>query len=164
MSPTAITLSIAAALLTLFTGSEGVTANVTEIEHSNRELVRERFDAWRAGTGSPYDLLAENAQWTITGRSLASRTYESREAFMAHVIRPFNARMQVGLKPAVTRIICEGDQVVVLFDAQGVARDGKSYANSYAWFLTLRNSKIVAATAFFDSLAFNELWTRVEPE
>jgi uncharacterized protein len=41
----------------------------------------------------PYDLLAENASWTIVGRSAASRTYESREAFMRDVIRPFNARM-----------------------------------------------------------------------
>jgi uncharacterized protein len=164
MALTAFNLSMAVALITLFPASEVMASNATDVEDSNRALVRERFDAWRAGTGSPYDLLAENAQWTITGQSLASRTYESREAFMASVIRPFNARMRVGLKPTVTRIICEGDQVVVLFDAQGVARDGKSYANSYAWFLTFRNSKIVAATAFFDSLAFNELWTRVGPQ
>jgi ketosteroid isomerase-like protein len=164
MSCTAIKLSMVVAMISFFPGSEAVANDVTDVEEPNRALVRDRFDAWRAGTGSPYDLLAENAQWTITGKSLASRTYGSREAFMTGVIRPFNARMRVALKPTITRIICEGEQVVVLFDAQGTARDGVSYANSYAWFLTIQDSKIVAATAFFDSLAFNELWTRVDPQ
>jgi hypothetical protein len=36
---------------------------------SNREIVRRAFDAWATGTGSPFDLLAEDAQWTIVGRS-----------------------------------------------------------------------------------------------
>jgi hypothetical protein len=44
----------------------------------------------------PYDLLADDATWTITGNSLASKTYGSREAFMSEVIRPFNARMSGG--------------------------------------------------------------------
>jgi len=42
-----------------------------------RALFRRRFEAgfnaWKAGTGSPYDLLADDATWTIVGRSLASR-------------------------------------------------------------------------------------------
>jgi NAD(P)-dependent dehydrogenase (short-subunit alcohol dehydrogenase family) len=32
-----------------------------------------------------------------------------------------------------------------------------------AWFLTMRDDKIVKAFAFFDSTAFNEFWTRVTP-
>jgi ketosteroid isomerase-like protein len=43
------------------------------------------------------------------------------------------------------------------------ARDGLPYRNTYSWFLTLREGKIVRASAFFDSLAFNDLWQRVTP-
>lgn len=50
------------------------------------------------------------------------------------------------------------------FDASGTARDGKSYANTYAWFLDLRDGKIVKAFAFFDSVVFNEFWARVKPQ
>ena len=46
----------------------------------------------------------------------------------------------------------------------GVARDGRDYLNTYAWFLTIKDSTVVRATAFFDSLVFNELWTRVTPD
>jgi uncharacterized protein len=45
----------------------------------------------------------------------------------------------------------------------GVARDGLAYANTYAWFLELRDARIVQAHAFFDSIAFNDLWHRVTP-
>jgi ketosteroid isomerase-like protein len=37
------------------------------------------------------------------------------------------------------------------------------YENTYAWVLTLSGGKIVARTAFCDSIAFNELWDSVTP-
>lgn len=32
----------------------------------NTALIEHAFNAWAAGTGGPYDLLAEDAVWTIT--------------------------------------------------------------------------------------------------
>jgi len=132
-------------------------------EAANKALVEDRFAAWASGTGSPYDLLADNATWTITGHSLASRTYTSREEFLREVIRPFNARMSVGLKPTIRSIHADGDSVIVFFDAVGTARDGRTYQNTYAWFLRLADRQIIEASAFFDSIAFNDLWRRVDP-
>jgi uncharacterized protein len=82
---------------------------------------------------------------------------------MSEVIRPFNARMKVGLKPTIRNLYAEGDTVIVFFDASGTARDGKPYANTYAWFLDMRDGKIVKAFAFFDSVVFNEFWQRAKP-
>jgi len=129
----------------------------------NRAAVQEKFDAWSAGTGNPFELLADDARWTIAGNSAASKVYPSKEDFLADVIRPFNARMAVGLKPTVRSITAQDDLVVILFDAQGTARDGKPYVNTYAWFFTMRSGSVVEATAFFDAIAFNDLWSRVEP-
>ena len=130
---------------------------------SNKAIVQASFDAWRAGTGSPFELLAQDASWTIVGDSVASRTYGGRDAFLDEVIRPFNARMAGGLKPSIRNIYSDGDTVIVFFDASGTTRDGKPYANTYAWFLDMRDGKVVKAFAFFDSLAFNDLWKRVSP-
>ncbi|RZF24045.1 nuclear transport factor 2 family protein [Paraburkholderia sp. UYCP14C] len=149
--------------IALIAGPQVVRAD-TDVQESNKATVQRAFDAWAAGTGSPYDLLTDNVTWTITGNSLASRTYSSRETFISEIIRPFNARMLVGLKPTIRRIYAEGDTVVVFFDASGTARDGKPYANTYAWFLGLSGGKITHAFAFFDSIAFNDLWTRVSPQ
>jgi ketosteroid isomerase-like protein len=138
------------------------TGAATEARH--KAIIERSFDAWRDGTGGPYDLLAEHATWTITGRSLAAKTYEGREAFMREVIRPFNARMATPLKPEIRRLYAEGDTVIVFFTARGTARDGRPYENTYAWFLTLRDDAIVRAVAFFDSIEFDDLWRRVPPE
>jgi uncharacterized protein len=132
-------------------------------EARNKATIERSFDAWKNGTGSPYDLLAENASWTIVGRSAASKTYESREAFMRDVIRPFNARMSAPLRPEIRSLYADGDTVIAFFDARGMARDGKPYVNTYAWFLTMRDDKVVRAFAFFDSVEFNEFWLRVSP-
>lgn len=135
----------------------------TSREIENKALVEQRFEAWASGTGSPYEILADDATWTITGNSLASKTYSSREAFMSEVIRPFNARMSVGLKPTIRSIYAEGETVIILFDAKGTASDGQPYENTYAWFLDVKDGQVKKAVAFFDSVAFNNLWQRVQP-
>jgi uncharacterized protein len=144
-------------------GNMSAQTTSANAQSRNKAIIERAFAAWTNGTGGPYDLLADDASWTIVGRSLASKTYESREAFMRDVIHPFNARMSVPLRPEVRRLYAEGDTVIVFFDAQGTARDDKPYANTYAWFLTMRDDKIVKAFAFFDSTAFNDFWTRVTP-
>jgi uncharacterized protein len=132
-------------------------------ETRNLAAVEASFAAWRDGTGSPFDLLAADAHWTIVGRSDVSRTYASRAAFLEQVIGPFNARMRQGLRPTVRNLYADGDTVIVFFDANGVARDGEVYSNTYAWFLEMRDGRVVAAHAFFDSVTFNDLWRRVSP-
>jgi uncharacterized protein len=152
-----------ALLFAVLLGGAVMAETVQDVEARNKALVAASFAAWGNGTGSPYDLLADDATWTIVGRSLASKTYESRAAFMTEVIGPFNARMSRGLKPTIRNIYADGDTVIVFFDAAGTARDGQPYANTYAWFLDMADGKVVKAFAFFDSIAFNDLWQRVPP-
>ncbi|MEW5686532.1 MAG: nuclear transport factor 2 family protein [Pseudomonadota bacterium] len=165
--------AIGIALISALTGffllaphAQAQTRAQTQAAHgpdADRIAIARAFEAWRNGTGGPYDLLADDARWTITGNSLAAKTYPSREAFMSEVIRPFNARMATPLKPTVRRLYAEGDTVIAFFDAAGTARDGKPYANTYAWFLRMKDGRIVEAHAFFDSLAFDDFWRRVTP-
>jgi len=159
------TLGLVICTLWMQTGAVMVSAqsNMDVTESRNKAVIEASFKAWSAGTGSPYDLLADEATWTIVGPSAASKTYKGREAFIRDVIRPFNGRMREPLKPSIRRIYSDGDTVIVFFDAQGTARDGKPYVNTYAWFLELQDGKVIAASAFFDSLEFNELWGRVAP-
>ncbi len=98
-------------LYTTLFGAIAMAQTKDQIEARNKAVVQAGFDAWNAGTGSPYDLLAENASWTIVGHSAASKTYSSKEAFISEMIRPFNARMKVGLKPTIRNIYAEGDTV-----------------------------------------------------
>jgi uncharacterized protein len=136
-------------------------ADVTE---SNRQTIREAFEAWQAGTGAIADVFADDLVWRIEGHSLASREYASRQAFVDEVLAPFAARFAAGepFRPVRIRSIhADGDAVVVVWDGRGVANDGKVYANSYAWIMEMRDGRVVDGTAFYDSLSFNDLWTRV---
>lgn len=157
-----ICIASGASLILLAQGAKA--QNAASEQARNRAAIERGFDAWRDGTGSPYDLLDERVSWTITGNSAASRTYPSREAFMSEVIRPFNARMKDRLIPTVRRLYAEGDTVIAFFDAEGTARDGQPYRNTYAWFLEMHDGRIVRANAFFDSIAFDDFWQRVEPQ
>ena len=134
-----------------------------DMQMQNAAIIKASFDAWDAGTGGPYDLLADDCLWTIEGKSLAAGTYHGRDAFMSAVIRPFNARMLVPLRPGLRHIYSDGDTVIVHFDAHGIARGGGPYDNSYAWILQMANGRIIRAYAFFDAIEFNALWTRVQP-
>lgn len=129
----------------------------------NKAAVEAKFEAWKAGTGNPFELLADEASWTIEGNSVASKRYPTKEDFLREVIRPFNARMSVGIKPTVRSVTAENDRVVILFDAAGTAKDGKPYTNTYAWFFRMKSGRVVEANAFFDAVAFNDLWARVTP-
>ena len=134
------------------------------LEARNTATIREALKAWGEGRpGGPYDLLADDAVWTITGGSDASRTYRGKADFIDNVIKPFGARMSKGLVPTVKGLYADGDTVVAHFDAEGLAKDGRPYRNTYAWFLTLKDGRIVRATAFYDAIAFNDLWRRVAP-
>ena len=134
-------------------------------EH-NRQTIREAFEAWQAGTGAIADVFAADLVWRIEGHSLASREYRGREQFVDEVLAPFAARFAAGepFRPVRIRSVhADGDAVVVVWDGRGVANDGKPYENSYAWIMRMRDGAVVEGTAFYDSLSFNDLWTRVPP-
>jgi uncharacterized protein len=83
------------------------------------------------------------------------------------VLAPFGARFAAGerFRPVEIRSLhADGDTVIVVWDGRGVANDGQPYANSYAWIMRMRDGQVVDGTAFYDSISFNDLWTRVPPK
>ena len=132
-----------------------------DTEARNLEAVRTGFEAWANGTGSPLAAIADDVIWEVVGNSVASRVYHGKQDFLSNVIRQFNERLSVPLKPTVRDIYADGDTVIVFFDGEATARDGVPYRNTYTWYLTFADNRIVKGTAFYDSIAFDDLWTRV---
>ena len=129
----------------------------------NKDIVAEAFGDWSAGTGGVFDLLAPDATWTIVGNATVSGTYSGKEHFLRTVIDPLNARLATPLVPVVQALYAEGDTVIAHFTASATAADGRPYENEYTWYLTLDRGQVATVVAFFDSVAFNDLWTRVDP-
>lgn len=118
-----------------------------------------RFFCWLTG-----QLLLPEADWTIVGSSLLSKTYHGTQSFLDEVIHPFNARMRTPLVPTVRGIYADGDAVITLFDAAATAADGVPYRNTYTWYFYMRDGKVTKAIAFFDTREFDEFWQRVKPQ
>lgn len=140
---------------------------MSEHTEANREVIRRAFEAWRDGTGAITDVFAPEMVWRIEGHSLASREYGSKQEFIDEVLAPFGARFAASPEPfrpvTIRSLHADGDTVIVLWDGRGMANDGRPYENSYAWFMRMRDGEVVDGTAFFDSISFNDLWSRVQP-
>jgi ketosteroid isomerase-like protein len=130
---------------------------------SNREIVTAAFAAWMNGTRYVTSIFADDMTWEITGRSVASLKYASTRDFVDGVLSPFGARFGSDdpFRPIAIRAVyddAERGTIIVVFDGRGTTVAGTVYANTYCWLMTLRDGKVVDGTAFFDSIAFNELW------
>jgi uncharacterized protein len=157
-------LWLVAGILVVLVATKATTVAQANVEEANRRAVQEGFDNWRRGAAKGvFDLLASDVKWTIVGRSTVAGTYHSRRDFMDQVTIPFNSRLSTPLVPTVRAIYTDGDMVIVLWDGAAMARDGRSYENTYSWYLKMRDGKIVSATSFEDSIAFDELWKRIRP-
>jgi hypothetical protein len=133
---------------------------------TNRQTIQDAFEAWQAGTAQIADVFAPEMVWRIEGHSVASREYANRQQFIDEVLAPFGARFAAGerFRPERIRSVhADGDTVIVIWDGRGVANDGRPYENSYAWVMRMRDGKVIDGTAFYDSISFNDLWSRVEP-
>lgn len=86
--------------------------------------------------GQPVGAARPGAEWTIVGTSPLSKTYR-RQQFLDEVIGPFNARMAKPLVPNVRGVYADGDMVITLFDAEGVARDGGPYRDVCTWYFQM---------------------------
>lgn len=127
----------------------------------NKATITKAFENWAQGQGSIFDLLADNASWTVASNSTVSKTYTSKKQFIDEVILPFNEKLSQKLIPVVRGIYADGDMVIALWDGTAIAKDGKPYSNTYSWYMRMKDGKIIDVVAFFDTIAFNDLWNRL---
>ncbi|MFG3422945.1 nuclear transport factor 2 family protein [Micromonospora sp. NPDC048063] len=130
---------------------------------TNRDIVSRALANWSAGTGAISDILAPDVRWEIVGNSAVSRTYHGVDDFVTQALRPFDARFrpESPYRPVRVRALYEdpdANTVIAVFDGTGVTVAGTTHDSTVAWFLTFRDGKVADGTAFFDSIAFNEVW------
>ncbi len=118
-------------------------------------LVAQAFE--RGGPGGVFELLADDAVWTVAGDSPVSGTYRGRQAFMDEAVAPIVGHLSTPLQPDRHQVVASGRDVVLLWDGHATANDGSTYRNSYAWHLVVENGRIVQAKAFLDTWALDAL-------
>lgn len=121
---------------------------------NDKQLVENAFNQWSHGKGSPFDLLAADAQWTIMGLTKSAKTYNLPD-FQEIVVKPFNQRLATPLKPTVHAIYQDNEEIIILFEAEATLINGEDYQNSYAWFFTMQQGQVTNVRAVLDLNAYD---------
>ncbi|GGE85311.1 ketosteroid isomerase [Sphingomonas prati] len=155
---------LSAALMVMALPGAATAQPTAQTTHdSNKATVRRAFDAWAAGGTDFFDILADDVVWTIQGSGPNAKTYRSKAELVEKALAPFGARVSVPLKPTVRSMYADGDEVITVFDGVAQTNDGKPYRNTYAWFFTMRDGKVVTARAFLDLPAYDAVLRNVRP-
>jgi ketosteroid isomerase-like protein len=140
------------------------TARVdTGAAERNRARVVDAFDAWAKGGNRFFeDMLSPSVRWTIKGSGPYAGTYVGRDDFAARAVRPFASRLSQPVRPVVVHhVFARGDEVVVHWDGEAVARDSQPYRNSYVWIFRMKDGRVTEATAFLDLVPYEDVIRRV---
>ena len=137
-------------------------ASQDDVEARNKQIVTEAFDRWAAGGATFFnDMLTQDVTWTIKGSGPSAGVFRGRDPFVAQAVRPFVSRLSSPVKPVSKQVWADGDHVVIQWEGTGVARDGQSYNNSYAWIFHMQNGKAFEVTAYLDLVPYDDVLRRV---
>lgn len=147
--------------IALFLGHVVISANAQENKafalQKQLELVAHQFRQWENGTASFFDLLADDVNWEISGRSPVSGTYKSKQAFMERAVAPILEKLKEPLKPKLISLTADDRFIWLHFKAQAKTKTNAIYENTYIWKLQLSGSKIIHAFAFLDTYELVQL-------
>ncbi len=129
----------------------------------NQQIVEEAFEKWSRGQGSILDLMEDDGIVLVPGTAAHCGSLTKRD-FVATVAKPFMSRFSKPPVPRPSLVLADGDNVVVVAEAEGTTLDGNGYRNEYIFLLEFRDGLLIKATEFLDMLAFNVVWNSVVPE
>ncbi len=128
-----------------------------------RQVVEDAFDRWSAGKGSILDLMGDDGTVVIPGTAPQCGT-RGKQELVTDVATPFMSRFSKPPVPFPSKIMVDGNDVIIVAEAGGTTLDGKVYHNSYVFVLEFREDRLMKATEFLDMVAFNAVWDSVRPK
>ena len=125
---------------------------------ANKQLMQNVFDELAAGNGQPFmDALADDVRWTAIGTSPWSRTYEGKQTIVAELMRPLFSQFADQYRAQATRIVAEGDVVVVEARGQVMTKSGQPYNQTYCYVLRLADGRVQELTEYLDTDLVNQV-------
>tara|TARA_R110002020_G_scaffold97708_1_gene233103 strand:- start:20646 stop:21389 length:744 start_codon:yes stop_codon:yes gene_type:complete len=155
-------LLIALSFLTISCSTNAQNTKELESTIRSKELVARYFDRWKNEGGSFFDLLDENAIWTVAGRSPVSGIYHGKKDFMENAVKPILKQLATPLKPELISLTSDERYVWLHFTAKATAINGSSYINTYVWKMQVKDEKIITGVAFLDTHELLELMNTIK--
>lgn len=128
----------------------------------NREMVGKAFAAWAAGGQTFFDdVLAPDVVWTIKGSSPTAGVHRGKQALIDKAVKPLSTRLERQIRPTIRKLWADGDHVIIEWDGEALAKDGKPYRNSYLWIFRMQDGRATEVTAYLDLAPYDDVLRRV---
>jgi len=96
------------------------------------------------------DALADDGRWWVLGGTYFGHTL-NKDQFRKQ-LKALATAVPGGLNLKISRVIAEGDSVMVEAEGRGQTAGNKLYNNHYVWVLTLRDGKVLEGREYMDTL------------
>lgn len=96
------------------------------------------------------DAIAEDVRWFVLGGTYFGETMNKEQ--LRKSLRSVAIGVPNGFNLKTSRVIAEGDNVVVEAEGNAQTAGNKTYHNKYVWVLTIRNGKVVEGREFMDTM------------
>ncbi len=131
--------------------SAAVQTNLSQTAQ-NKQLVQQIFAGLAEGNSKLFvESMADDFDWTVTGTTPWSKTYQGKQAVLADLFGALRTRVVPPLKTIAQRIIAEDDIVVVEARGSNTTTAGKPYNNRYCFVFRLAEGKLKEVTEYLDT-------------
>ena len=116
-------------------------------------------DFWTAFSTSDFDsalgMLAEDATWTVQGKTALSGTYNKAE--FTGLLSQVTPRAPGGIKVTPKQLTAEDNRVSVEAESYAEITNGRVYENIYHFMFELRDGQITAVREYLDTEHVTEI-------
>jgi ketosteroid isomerase-like protein len=125
---------------------------MTTTTERNRATITSIMEAMSRGETRPFgDAMAEDFTWRMSGTTAWSGTYTGKADVQQRLLRTLRQQWATQYKSTPSRILADGDYVVVETSGEVVTKTGKPYNNTYCLVIRMRDDKMVDLTEYFDT-------------
>ena len=119
---------------------------------TNKEIMTALYAEIAKGNGRPYvEALADDVTFRAIGSNSWSVKIKGKEELVREIYARVRERMEGPLKSQATRILADGDFVVVQARGDNTLKDGRRYANDYCLVFRFKDGKIVEIEEYLDT-------------
>jgi hypothetical protein len=119
---------------------------------TNKEIIANLFAETAKSNGRPFvDAMAEDATWRAIGSGSWSGVFHGKESILKDIFGVLRGRLTGPTTTIPTRILADGDFVVVQANGRNTTIDGKAYNNDYCFVIRMAAGKIVEVTEYLDT-------------
>jgi hypothetical protein len=123
---------------------------MTSVE--NKALIQTIFEARSRRDPAPFiAAMADDFVWRITGTSAWSGDYVGKAEVRERLLKPLYALFTAPTGIMPTRILADGDHVVVECKGDATTIAGERYANTYCFVIRLADGKLKELTEYMDT-------------